>query len=136
MVSSISSKKHTKSRHRVLKTNSFVRFLEEFTAWQFAFEIIWVPLAKVGSFFCSVLKLKKTWMSYPSIGLNHFVQVQIRLFWTNLYTSLPKWFGPREGQGRSLKLCKIVCRIAYFLTLNHTEPKAALWQNCQFLSKK
>ena len=41
MVSSISSKKRTKTRHKVVKTNSFVRFLEEFMAWQFAFEINW-----------------------------------------------------------------------------------------------
>ena len=32
----------------VVKTNSFVRFLEEFMAWQFAFEIIW-PLAQFHS---------------------------------------------------------------------------------------
>ena len=25
----------------MVKTNSFIRFLEEFTAWQFAFEINW-----------------------------------------------------------------------------------------------
>ena len=40
-VSSISSEKRTKTHRIVVKTNSFVRFLEEFTAWQFAFEIIW-----------------------------------------------------------------------------------------------
>ena len=38
-MSSISSKKQTKTRRIVVKTNSFVRFLEEFMAWQFAFEI-------------------------------------------------------------------------------------------------
>ena len=36
-----SSKKPTKTRRIVVKTNSFVRFLEEFMAWQFSFEIIW-----------------------------------------------------------------------------------------------
>ena len=41
MVSSISSKKQTKTRSIVVKTNSFVRFLEEFRAWQFAFKINW-----------------------------------------------------------------------------------------------
>ena len=41
MESSISSKKRTKTRRIVVKTNSFVRFLEEFMAWQFAFEINW-----------------------------------------------------------------------------------------------
>ena len=40
----ISFKKPTKTRCILAKTNSFVRFLEEFTAWQFAFEINW-PLA-------------------------------------------------------------------------------------------
>ena len=40
-MSSISSKKQTETRRIVVKTNSFVRFLEEFTAWQFAFKIIW-----------------------------------------------------------------------------------------------
>ena len=40
------SKKWTKTRRIVVKTNSFVRFLEDFTAWQFAFEVIW-PLATV-----------------------------------------------------------------------------------------
>ena len=44
MVSSISSKKRTKTHCIVVQTNSFVCFLEEFTAWQFAFEINW-PLA-------------------------------------------------------------------------------------------
>ena len=39
-MSSISSKKQPKTHGRVVKTNSFVRFLEEFMAWQFAFEII------------------------------------------------------------------------------------------------
>ena len=46
MVASISSKKRTKTRRIVVKTNSFVRFLEEFTAWQFAFEINW-PLKNI-----------------------------------------------------------------------------------------
>ena len=40
-MSSISSKKQTKTCPIVVKTNSFIRFLEEFTAWQFSFEIIW-----------------------------------------------------------------------------------------------
>ena len=40
-VSSISSKKRTKTSRIVVKSNSFVRFLEELTAWQFAFEINW-----------------------------------------------------------------------------------------------
>ena len=40
MVSSISSKKWMKTRC-IVKMNSFVCFLEEFTAWQFAFEINW-----------------------------------------------------------------------------------------------
>ena len=44
LVPSISSKKRTKTLRIVVKTNSFVHFLEESTAWQFAFEIIW-PLA-------------------------------------------------------------------------------------------
>ena len=44
LVSSISSKKHTKTRRIIVKTKLFVRFLEEITAWQFAFEITW-PLA-------------------------------------------------------------------------------------------
>ena len=35
----ISSEKPTKTRCIVAKMNSFVRFLEEFMAWQFAFEI-------------------------------------------------------------------------------------------------
>ena len=42
LVSSISYKKRTKKRRIVVK---FVCFLEEFTAWQFAFQIIW-PLTK------------------------------------------------------------------------------------------
>ena len=41
LVTSLSSKKRTKTRRIVVKTNWFVRFLEEFTAWQFAFEINW-----------------------------------------------------------------------------------------------
>ena len=40
-VSSISSKKWTKTRRLVVKTNSFVRFLEESMDCQFAFEINW-----------------------------------------------------------------------------------------------
>ena len=36
-----SSKKQTKTRGILVKTNSFVRFLEESSAWQFAFEINW-----------------------------------------------------------------------------------------------
>ena len=34
-----SSKKRTKARRILVKTNSFVRFLEESSAWQFVFEI-------------------------------------------------------------------------------------------------
>ena len=41
MVYSISSKKRTKTRRIVIKMNLYVRFLEEFKAWQFAFEINW-----------------------------------------------------------------------------------------------
>ena len=48
LVSSIPSKKRTKTCRIVVKTNSFVRFLEEFTAWKFALEINW-PL--VGNIF-------------------------------------------------------------------------------------
>ena len=44
-----SSKKRTKTRRILVKTNSFVRFLEESSAWQFAFEINW-PLIKVSCF--------------------------------------------------------------------------------------
>ena len=44
LVSSISSKKQTKTRRIIVKTKLFVSFLEEITAWQFAFEITW-PLA-------------------------------------------------------------------------------------------
>ena len=40
-VSSISSKIWTKTSRIVVKLNSFVRFLEEFTVWQFAFKINW-----------------------------------------------------------------------------------------------
>ena len=36
-----SSKKWTKTRRILVKTNSFVRFLEESSAWQFAFKIKW-----------------------------------------------------------------------------------------------
>jgi hypothetical protein len=54
--SSISSKKQTKTRRIVVKTNSLVHFLEEFTAWQFAFEINW-PLAKVRILVTKYLKL-------------------------------------------------------------------------------
>ena len=46
--SSISSKKLTKTHSILVKMNSFLRFLEEFMAWQFAFEINW-PL-KVSRF--------------------------------------------------------------------------------------
>ena len=41
MESSISSKKLTKTRRILVKTTSLVHFLEEFSAWQFAFEINW-----------------------------------------------------------------------------------------------
>ena len=39
--SSILSKKWTKTCRILLKTNSFICFSEEFTAWQFAFKIKW-----------------------------------------------------------------------------------------------
>ena len=42
LVSSIYSKKRTKARCIVVKTNSFVHFFEEFTDWQFTFEINWL----------------------------------------------------------------------------------------------
>ena len=41
------SKKRTKTHRIVVKTNSFIRFLEEFTAWQFAFEINWPLTATI-----------------------------------------------------------------------------------------
>ena len=36
-----SSKKRTKTRRTIVKTNSFVRFLGESSAWKLAFEINW-----------------------------------------------------------------------------------------------
>ena len=41
-MSSVSSKKQTKTSRIVVKTNSFVHFFEEFTDWQFTFEINWL----------------------------------------------------------------------------------------------
>ena len=41
-------KKKTKTRRILVKMNSFVRFLEKFMAWQFAFEINW-PLDLAGN---------------------------------------------------------------------------------------
>ena len=50
-----SSKKQTKTRCILVKTNSFVRFLEESLTWQFAFEINW-PLrphvCRIFTFMC------------------------------------------------------------------------------------
>ena len=37
-----SSKKRTKTRRMLVKTNSFIRFLKESLAWQIAFEINWL----------------------------------------------------------------------------------------------
>ena len=52
-MTSISSKKRTKTCCTVVKTNSFVRFLKEFMAWQFAFEINW-PLGLAMRIFSSL----------------------------------------------------------------------------------
>ena len=57
MVFSISSKKRTKTHLIVVKTNSFVRFLEEFTAWQFAFKINW-PLVLYCNYNCKYIGSK------------------------------------------------------------------------------
>ena len=51
LVSSISSKnEQIHVAYVVVKTNSLVRFLEEFTAWQFAFEINWPLHCALGNF--------------------------------------------------------------------------------------
>ena len=36
-----SPKKRTKTHHILVKTNLFIRFLEEFNTWQFAFKMNW-----------------------------------------------------------------------------------------------
>ena len=47
MVSSLSSKKRTKSSRQVLKTNLSVRFLEETSAWKNHFEFVWpLPISE------------------------------------------------------------------------------------------
>ena len=66
MVSLISSKKLTKTRRKSVKTNSFVCFLEEFTAWQFAFEIYW-PLQKLQN-------TRSHFNSLESTGFNQFTE--------------------------------------------------------------
>ena len=62
MVSLISSKKLTKTHCILVETNSFVHFLEEFAAWQFAFEIVW-PLTNKTNYNL----LKKSWIFYSCI---------------------------------------------------------------------
>ena len=64
MVTSISSKKRTKIRRIVVKMNSFVCFLEEFTSWQFAFEINW--------------HLKSSCLSLSKIMHPHTIKLQQR----------------------------------------------------------
>ena len=84
MVSSISSKKWTKTRRIVVKTNSFVSFLEEFTAWQFAFEINW-PLRRIkGSYLavwsCCSFQWKKYFV-YQIINVFCQLIIQCKMFY-------------------------------------------------------
>ena len=66
MLTSISSKKTNKNTLHSSKTNSFVCFLEEFTAWQFAFEIYW-PLQKLQN-------TRSHFNSLESTGFNQFTE--------------------------------------------------------------
>ena len=56
--SSISSKKRTKTRRSVVKTNSFIRFLEEIDDTKNHFEITW-PLVRIDFFHYETTKSKK-----------------------------------------------------------------------------
>ena len=66
----ISSKKRTKTRRIEVIPNSFVRFLEEFTAWQFAFKINW-PLSTLEYLFiyCKQLNVLKLF-SHFTVQIN------------------------------------------------------------------
>ena len=76
-----SSKKRTKTRRILVKTNSFIRFLEEFMAWQFAFEINW-PLA------CHHFILGTTEVSLENIQSSIKVQLILYSWIWNSITSI------------------------------------------------
>ena len=68
-------KTQTKTRRKLVKTNSFVRFLEEFTAWQFAFKINW-PLVIMWKF--SVIFKKGLGQCFAFIWMrNHLCNIHM-----------------------------------------------------------
>ena len=119
LVSSISSKKRTKTHRIVVKTNSFVWFFEEFTAWPFAFEINW-PLNRPLIFQkheCSIIKYSTPLCSNGEMASSFNPPAQ----WTS-----PEWRGkqPYFSFRRGLNLQRPVSAIFSSNLSNH--PKVAL----------
>ena len=84
LVSSISSKKRMKTCRIVVKMNSFVWFLEEFTTWQFAF-VMNRPL-KVSKFQKQIVK---PWIHPKNERMNSFLllcNLFLFVFWKKLKT--------------------------------------------------
>ena len=71
------SQKTNENMSHTSKTNSFVRFLEEYSAWQFAFEINW-PLSQelflfTQAYFCTPVCQKAGLLIYLSLTINLFI---------------------------------------------------------------
>ena len=99
MVSSISSKKTNENKSSsgiiVVKLNSFVHFLEEFTAWQFAFEFYW-PLVIIRFIIIDqgrlIFRSRLLWMIYKKT----FSYTDIQYKHTNLKFANFTWFKSLE----------------------------------------
>ena len=78
-------------RYPAVKTNSFVRFLEESSAWKFAFKINW-PLAKV--IMISIIQFTKTRgffyenLTKIFIAPHYFLISRISIFFLSLFFCL------------------------------------------------
>ena len=107
METSISSKKQTKTHRILVKTNSFVRFCEEFMAWQFAFEINWPLYYSTWNFITAGLyikifkneskivkgyNVKKQYIWKTSPFRTHYWHVEVYVIQTDTQTKKPKPF--------------------------------------------
>ena len=123
-----SSKKRTKTRRILVKTNSFVPFLKESSAWQFAFEINWplVNLFLIGGnhppprifsgLITTIYFLNQIWV--PSSSMDHTV---LRKKKKRIVNWSPKMFEPSaipslhfSECAQVLLLSKIFSKIEHF----------------------
>ena len=99
--------KRTKTSRILVKTNSFIRFLEESSAWQFAFKINW-PLVEITFF-----RL-------------FFVEIYRKVDWFCLIWGIYARFGKKMADSSPLIFSLILTLGHTYTTTNQTEHRIRL----------